>query len=135
MQEERRVSGGVSWGSLISVVLGLAILGILLLTPIKSWLNRIPNLWRVVYPLMVLFAGALLARAVRAREGVIALIKWIVLLAAALSATLYAYDGPRLFFNLGRWGAFLFIVIEVVQTLVEGLVSGDGTEGQSAGEL
>jgi hypothetical protein len=135
MEDRRSNSDGTGWSSLLAVALGLAILGVLLLTPIKTWLNQIPNLWRVVYPMMALFAVALFVRSVQDHAGLVVLVKWVVLLAAALSATVHAYGGARIFFTLGRWGAILFITLEVITTLVEGLGRKDGFAGGAGSDL
>jgi hypothetical protein len=87
MQDQRRESVRTPWGGIIAVAIGLLILGVVLLTPVKGWLNRIPNLWRIFYPLMALFAGYLVVSAFREDEGqlkALAVGKWAVLLAAFL---------------------------------------------------
>ena len=102
------------------VVLGLVLLAAVLLTPIKGWLNQIPHLWEVLYPLLALFSAYLVIRAAVAREGWISVVKWGLLCLGALSASLYVLANvSRAFFTVGRWGAIVFIVVEVIHTVAE----------------
>jgi hypothetical protein len=106
--------------SIMVVVLGLALLAAVLLTPIKGWLNQIPHLWEVLYPLLALFAAYLVVRTAAAREGWISILKWGVFCLSALSASLYVLaDVSRTFFTLGRWGAIVFIIVEVIHTVAQ----------------
>ena len=101
---------GRSWARFVPLAFGLLILLVLLLTPVHGWLNRIPNLWEVLYPLLTVFGAYLLITGVRRREGPVALVKWSVLLAAALSATLYAYGATRIFFFFSHCFARLLVL-------------------------
>ncbi|MCJ7550576.1 MAG: hypothetical protein MUQ30_12955 [Anaerolineae bacterium] len=105
---------------LISLVLGLLILVVLFLTPVKAWLNQIPNFWQFVYPLLTIFAGYLVICSLRAKEGVLTTAKWAVLFGSALCATAHAWGAGRTFFTVARWSAILFIVAEVLLTVFEG---------------
>jgi len=107
-------------GRLISLAVGLLIPVILFLTPLKAWLNQIPYLWQFVYPLLSLFAGYLVIGSLRAREGAVTTAKWAVLSASALCATAHAWGAGGTFFTVARWSAILFIVAEVLLTILEG---------------
>ncbi|MGC9348445.1 MAG: hypothetical protein ACP5JG_09935 [Anaerolineae bacterium] len=111
-----------------AVVVGLALMAVFLSPTVKGWLNRIPNFWRVFYPLLTLFAGYLLVSAIFAGDGVVAAVKWLILVLAALSATAFVYGAPRIFFTIGRTGAIVFIVVEVLHTLLEGVLGESETE-------
>jgi hypothetical protein len=115
------------WRRFLPLTLGLVILSILLLTPMKRWLNQIPYLWEVLYPLLTLFAGYLVVDAVRNREepGIIA--TWSLLFLATLSALLFTYTGDRLFYTFSRWGAFIFVGAQVIDTAL-----GVGWENEDA---
>jgi hypothetical protein len=107
------------------ILAGLLLLAVILLTPVRGWLNQVPYLWQVLYPLLTLLAGYLLYSASRAREGGLTMAKWALLLASAACASAYFLLGlPYTFFTLGRWGAIVFIAVEVVHSLAESL-SGD----------
>jgi Ni,Fe-hydrogenase I cytochrome b subunit len=111
------------------VLIGLLLLAVVLLTPVKGWLNRIPYLWQVLFPLLTLLAGVALIGEIRARGSWLSLAKWALLLASAASASItFLLDGPRLFFTLGRWGAIAFIIVEVTHSLVESLAGEGGGE-------
>jgi uncharacterized SAM-binding protein YcdF (DUF218 family) len=113
------------WVRFVSLALGLLLLGVLLLSPVRAWLNQIPNFWQIVYPLLTLFTGYLVVSGLRAKEGVLTTAKWIVLFASALCATIYALGAGRIFFTVARWAAILFIVAEVLLTVFEELIEGD----------
>lgn len=117
---ERQSSDVAPWARFISLALGLLILVVLFLTPLKAWLNQIPNFWQFVYPLLTIFAGYLVICSLRAKEGVLTTAKWAVLFASALCATAYAWGAGRTFFTVARWSALLFIVAEVLLTILEG---------------
>jgi hypothetical protein len=111
------------------ILAGLLLLAIVLLTPVKGWLNQIPHLWQVLYPLLTLLAGYLLVSAARAREGWLTIAKWALLLASAACASGYFLLAlPYAFFTMGRWGAIVFIAVEVVHSAAESL-SGDAEPG------
>ncbi|MGC9522492.1 MAG: hypothetical protein ACP5HG_11505 [Anaerolineae bacterium] len=112
----------IRWGVLVA---GLVLLAVLLFSPIKGWLNRIPYLWHVVYPLLTIFAAALVAHAVATQEGLLTIVKWMLLLIGTAGAAIHTYGGARIFFTVGRWAALLFVAVEVLHTISEGL-SGDG---------
>jgi len=122
---ERQSSDIAPWGRFISLALGLLILVVLFLTPLKAWLNQIPNFRPIVYPLLSLFAGYLVISSLRAKEGTVATVKWAVLFASALCATAYAWGAGRTFFTVARWSAVLFIVAEVLLTIFEGSIGMD----------
>ncbi|MCD6286456.1 MAG: hypothetical protein J7M39_11150 [Anaerolineae bacterium] len=109
----------------ISLALGLLVLALLLLTPVKAWLNQIPNFWQFVYPLLTLFAAYLVIGSLRTKEGAATTAKWAVLFASALCATAYAWGAGRAFFTVARWSAVLFIVAEVLLTILEGSTGTD----------
>jgi hypothetical protein len=117
---ERQSSDVAPWVRFISLALGLVVLALLLLTPLKAWLNQIPNFWQFVYPLLSLFAGYLVIDSLRANEGAVTTAKWAVLFASALCATAYALGAGSTFFTVARWSAILFIVAEVLLTVFEG---------------
>ena len=117
---EGQSSDAAPRGRLISLAVGLLIPVILFLTPLKAWLNQIPNFWRLVYPLLALFAGYLVIGSLRAKEGAVTTAKWAVLFASALCATAYAWGAGGTFFRVARWSAILFIVAEVLLTILEG---------------
>jgi len=125
---ERQSSDIAPWGRFISLALGLLILVVLFLTPLKAWLNQIPNFWPIVYPLLSLFAGYLVISSLRAKEGTVATVKWAVLFASALCATAYAWGAGRTFFTVARWSAVLFIVAEVLLTIFEGAIGMDDAQ-------
>lgn len=120
----------ISWGVLIA---GLLLLAVLVFSPIKEWLNRIPYLWHVLYPLLTIFAAALVVSAVMAKEGVLTVAKWMLLLIGTAGATVYTYGGARIFFTAGRWGALLFIAVEIIHNVVEGLSSDGEVDTASPG--
>jgi hypothetical protein len=117
---ERQSSDIAPWVRFISLALGLLVLALLLLTPLKAWLNQIPNFWQFVYPLLALFAGYLVIGSLRAKEGAVMTAKWAVLFASALCATAHAWGAGATFFTVARWSAILFIVAEVLLTVFEG---------------
>jgi len=117
---ERQSPDVAPWVRFISLALGLLVLALLLLTPLKAWLNQIPNFWQFVYPLLALFAGYLVICSLRAKEGAVTMAKWAVLFASALCATAYAWGAGSTFFTVARWSAVLFIVAEVLLTIFEG---------------
>lgn len=106
------------WRRFLPLIVGLAVLLALFLTPLRQWLNQIPYLWHVLYPLLTLFGAYLVMDSVRRREegGIIA--KWVILLVAALSATLHIYGAGRFFYTLSRWGALFFVVAEIIDTVL-----------------
>ena len=122
---ERQSSDTAPWVRFISLALGLLILVVLLLTPLKAWLNQISNFWPIVYPLLALFAGYLVIGSLRAKEGTVTTAKWAVLFASALCATAYAWGAGTIFFTVARWSAILFIVTEVLLTIFEGTTGMD----------
>jgi hypothetical protein len=111
-----------------AVLLGFALMAVFLSPTVKGWLNRIPNFWRIFYPLLTLFSGYLLVSAVVAGDGVVAAIKWLILVIAVLGATAFVYGAPRVFFTVGRVGAIVFIVVEVLHTLLEGVLGQGATD-------
>ena len=117
---ERQSSDVAPRARFISLALGLLVMALLLLTPLKAWLNQIPYLWRIVYPLLSLFAGYLVNRSLREKEGLLATAKWAVFFASALCATANTWGAGRIFFTVARWSAILFIVAEVLLTVFAG---------------
>lgn len=122
---KQQPSDVVPWGRYVSLALGLLLLAALLLTPVRAWLNQIPNFWPIVYPLLTLFAGYLVVSSLRAKEGFLATVKWGVLFVSALCATIYAFGAGRGFFTVARWSAILYIVAEVLLTVFEELPEED----------
>lgn len=110
MSEEREE--GTLWGRFVWPVAGLLILVVLLATPVRGWLNRVPHLWEIVYPLTLVFAGALVVSSLRAREHALVTAKWGVLLVAALCATLSVFGAGRGFLVVSRWAAIVAIAAE-----------------------
>jgi len=115
---DRRTSLAAAWKRYVSIAAGFLILLVLLATPVKGWLNGIPHLWQVVYPLTLVFAGALVVSSLRSGEHVLVTAKWSVLLVAALCATLSAFGAGYAFFVISRWAAIIAIVAEVLLTLI-----------------
>lgn len=116
---EQRYAEDVPWVRFVSLFLGLLVLVLLLLTPLKAWLNQIPHFWQIAYPLLSLFAGYLVVCALREKETAVVTIKWVVLLSAALCASVYAWGAGHPFFTVARWLAILYIVAEVLFTIFE----------------
>lgn len=129
MTTENQRSDSTTTIRLTVVLLGLLVLAIILLTPVKGWLNRIPHMWQILNPLLTLLAGYLVLSAVRARESWLTVVKWALLLTGTACASLYfLFDVSPIFFTLGRWGAIAFIALEVVRSLVASLTVGAGPE-------
>lgn len=127
MTEQRHQAAPTAIMKIGILLLGLALLAVLLLPPVKGWLNRIPHFWDVLYPLLTLFAGYVFISAIVAREGVLSVVTWGLLLTSTLCATIFTYGGAHAFFTVGRWSALLFIAAQVVDTLVD-VVSGPASE-------
>lgn len=106
---------------LVVLAVGFIILMLLLLPPVKGLLNRVPYIWNVVYPLLAVFAGYLIVSAALAREPILPVMKWVLLLVAAASMTGYVYAGAPILFTVGQWSAMLFMAAEVVHVIVETL--------------
>ena len=107
------------------ILVGLLLLAVILLTPVKGWLNQIPYIWHVLYPLLTLFAGYLVVSATQSSENPLAIGKWAILLIAAACASIHVlFDVPRIFFTLSRAGAIVFIAAEVAHSLLESLADG-----------
>ncbi len=104
------------------ILVGLLLLAVILLTPVKGWLNRIPYIWHVLYPLLTLFAGYLVVSATQSGEDPLAIGKWAILFIAAACASIHVlFDVSRIFFTLSRAGAIVFIAAEVADSLFESL--------------
>lgn len=105
------------------VVLAILLVIIFLLPPVKKWLNEIPYLFEVVYPLLALFSIYGLYQAYRSESGAFTLLKWVLLLVATGSSVLAVYGAGAFFFTLRQIGAVAFIVLEIGHTLVGGFPS------------
>lgn len=133
MKDNEQCPKAVSWRRFLPLAVGLVVVLVMLFTPVNQWLNQVPYLWEVLYPLMTLFGGFLVASAIRDREEAGVIAKWVVLFLAALSATLYIYSGDRLFYTLSRWGAFFFVAAEIIDTVLGVGEAGtdDGADSQA----
>jgi hypothetical protein len=106
-----------------ATVLTLFVLLVAVVPPIllRGWLNRIPHLWQVFFPLLTFLAGYLVVRAVRRREGWMVVATWGLLCAGATCAAVFHILGaPRVFYSLGRGLSIAFIVAQAVQVLADG---------------
>jgi FtsH-binding integral membrane protein len=115
-REERR--SGVMRG-IGAAALGLVIVVIFLLPPVKRWFNETPYLLEILYPLLTLFSLYLLYQAYRAKAGTFALFKWALLLVAALSSMLAVYGAGAIFYTIRLVSAEVFIVLQIGHILVE----------------
>ncbi len=101
------------WGKYGVIFAALVILVGLMLPPVKSWLNAIPYLWNIVYPLLTLFALFVLIKVVQLKDGPVTLFKWVLLLIAAAAMTVAKFGWGAVFFTIGRTVAVIFIVLEL----------------------
>jgi hypothetical protein len=106
---------------LVVLAVGFIILMLLLLPPVRGLLNRVPYIWDVLYPLLMVFAGYLVVTAALACEPILSVMKWVLLLVAAACMTGYVYAGAPIFFTVGQWSAMLFMAAEVVHVIIETL--------------
>ena len=113
-----------------ATVLTLFVLLAAVVPPIllRGWLNRIPHLWQVFFPLLTILAGYLVVRAARLREGWVAVATWGLLCAgAACAAVFHLFGAPHLFYSLGRGLSIAFIVAQAVAVLADGFARNDET--------
>jgi hypothetical protein len=125
MDRERRDDDNVGLPGILAVLLGLVLVAIILFTPVRTWLNQIPYLWEILYPVLTVVAGYLMVTAVLGREGWLAIVKWAVLALGALAATVHIFGGPRVLFTVGRWAAVAFIALEIIAAAIKA-VRGSG---------
>ncbi len=89
---------------------------------LRGWLNRVPHLWDVYFPLLAILAGTFLVKSIQGREGWLSVGTWGLLTAGALcGATFYLFDAPHVFYSLGRGLSIAFVVAQALQVLIEGL--------------
>jgi hypothetical protein len=112
----------------IAILVGLALVAIFLSPRVRAQLNRIPNLWEIFYPALILFSGYLVVDSITGREGVVTIISWLLLFIAALSATAYTYGAPDFFLTVSRILAIIFIATEILTTALGALVANDEAE-------
>lgn len=108
--EEENTGFWAKYGVILAAV--LVLLG-LILTPVKRWLNSIPYLWMILYPLLSLFSLYVLVCAIQAKESLITLIKWGILLIAAVAMAAAAFSMGAVFYSVGRTAAVIFIIVEL----------------------
>ncbi|MDF1514679.1 MAG: hypothetical protein P1S60_12800 [Anaerolineae bacterium] len=106
-----------SWNIGMLLIAGLALI-ILMLPPVKSWLNSIPNLWKGLYPLLTVFAVYILYNVIVKKEGTLNTIKWSGFLLSAAAMTIAVYGLGPVFFVVGRISAYFFIVIELGSIII-----------------
>ena len=116
-QREGRRSGMLR--GIGAAVLGVGIVIIFLLPPVKQWFNETPYLLEVLYPLLTVFSLYLVYQAYRAKAGSFVLFKWALLLVAALSSTLAVYGAGAIFYTIRQVSAEVFIVLQIGHILVE----------------
>ena len=111
------------WSTVVTLlVLVAAIVPPLLL---RGWLNRVPHLWDVYFPLLAILSGVFLVKSIRDREGWLSVGTWGLLTAGAhCGAIFYLFDAPRVFYSLGRWLSIAFVVAQALQVFAEGLSGG-----------
>ncbi len=106
----------------VIIVAAVVFIG-LMLPPVKKWLNAIPYLWTVFYPLLSLFSLYILIKVIQGKEGPVTYIKWSLLLVSALSMTVAKFGLGSVFFTLGRTLAVVFIIVELVTFLYDNIRS------------
>ena len=100
-----------------TALVGLLLVAVFLLPPVKAFLNGIPHFYKVFYVVLTLLAGYLVVMAAYTRQGALAIGTWALLFWAAACSAVYVFGGARIFFSLGRWGAIVFIVVSTVGIL------------------
>ena len=108
--------------TLAKVAIVVVMLAVFLLPPVKQWLNADPVRLRVIYPLMALACGYGLFQAYRSAAGTLDLVRWGVILLAAVCMVLAVYGVGAAFFAIGKVCAIGFIVLEIGRILYEGFV-------------
>jgi hypothetical protein len=118
-QRERQRSG---LGGIGAAALGVLIVIVFLLPPVKRWFNETPYLLEVLYPLLTLFSFYVLYQAYRDKAGKFVLFKWGLLLLAAASSMLAVYGAGEIFYTIRLMSAEFFIVLQIGHILVESLI-------------
>lgn len=111
--------------TLVKAVIAILVIVVFLLPPVKQWLNAQPIRLRVIYPLLTLVCLYGLYQAYRATSGAFGLLRWGVIVSAALSSVLAVYGVGQVFFTVGKVCAVAFIVMEIGYILYEGLAGSD----------
>jgi len=119
MTDNSRTGQGGGMHRAVIALVGLAVLLVALFTPVRAWLNGIPYLWHVLYVMLTALSGYLCISSYVLREGRLDTAKWAVLCVSGAAAAVHAFGGGAIFFTIGRWGVILFLVVEVVQVVVD----------------
>ena len=107
------------WAKYGAILGGVLVLIGFLLPPVKRWLNAIPYLWHVLYPLLSLFSLYIIMRAIKTKESVITGIKWCILLVSAVAMTAATYGLGTGLYWVGRTSAIVFIIVELATFIVD----------------
>ena len=102
------------WSRYSVIAAAVVILVVIMLPPVKRWLNSIPHLWTVLYPLLSVFSLYVLIKVIQGKEGLITIIKWSLLLISALAMTVAVLGLGAAFFTVGETLAVVFIILELV---------------------
>jgi hypothetical protein len=112
MSEHKDEKAGY-WNNYAVIIAAVAILIGLMLPPVKRWLNAVPYLWTIVYPLLTLFAFFVFVKVIQDKEDKVTILKWGVLLFSALAMTVAKFGLGAPFFTIGRTLAIIFIIVEL----------------------
>ncbi len=95
------------------IIAAILVLVGLMLPPVKMWLNAIPYLWTVLYPLLSLYSLYVLIRVIQAKDSLITIVKWGILLVSAAAMTAAVLGLGATFYTVGRTAAVIFIILEL----------------------
>lgn len=95
-----------------SIVVSFLVLLVILLPPVKRWLNAIPHLWSVLYPLLAIFLLIVVLRLVKNKESILVIIQFSILCLSAILMSLAVLASNTALHTAGRFTALVFIVLE-----------------------
>jgi hypothetical protein len=109
------------WRQFGIIIIAALVLVAIMLRPVKTWLNSIPFLWIVLYPLLSIFSLYVFIRIIQGNEGIVAIIKWAILLLSAVAMTLAVLNLGAVFYTIGKVAAVLFIILELGTLLIDAI--------------
>jgi hypothetical protein len=101
------------WSKYAVIIFTVAILVVITLSPVKRWLNSIPYLWIILYPLLSIFSLYLFIKSIQSNDEAIVIIKWGLLVISAILMTLAVLGVGSVLFTVGKILAVLFIILEL----------------------
>ena len=99
----------IDWSILASILVFIFIL----LPPVKRWLNAIPHLWSILYPLLAGFSFIVVIRLIRNKESLLEIIQFCVLCLASFLMSFAVLTSNAALHTAGRYTALAFIVFEL----------------------